>query len=581
MTTAFHGIGIGGDHPIAIGAAYVLACDPVLAAETIARDQIDAELGRLDQALGRTRRHLEQVRAQIPDATPLHIAEVIDAHLLMLTDSALIESVRALIREQKINAAWALQLQRDALVEVFERMDDVYLRARRDDIDHVVRQLQVFLAGRPPAEGLASADLSGRILVAEDLGPADLILLGRRGVAAFVTEHGGVMSHTAILARSLGIPAVLGLRNATRYLRHGEELLLNAELGSVLTGADDAIRAHYARRLAVADARRHALQQLADKPSVTRDGVPVILLANLELPGDVTASRRQGAVGVGLFRTEFLYMNRDQPPDEEAHLAAYLELVRGLDGIPLTIRTLDLGADKPLPCLGDALPRHANPALGLRAIRLCLQEPSLFVPQLRAILRASADGPVRLMLPMITSLTEVDKVLQLIAETRRALRRDGLAFDPLMPVGGMIEVPAAALIAGALARRLDFLSIGTNDLIQYTLAIDRGDDAVGHLYEPLHPAVLRLIRYTAEAGARARTQVGMCGEMAGDPDCTPLLLGLGLRELSMQPGALLAVKERVRSCDIAALTPSVDALMDRLDELEPPALADALESLAG
>jgi phosphotransferase system enzyme I (PtsI) len=291
----------------------------------------------------------------------------------------------------------------------------------------------------------------------------------------------------------------------------------------------------------------------------------------------VVGARDAGAAGVGLYRTEFLYMNRDALPDEEEHLETYLGIIRGLDGIPLTIRTLDLGADKQIPDTSFH-PARTNPALGLRAIRLCLQEPMLFLPQLRAILRASAHGPVRLMIPMISGMAEVNAVLGLIAEARREMRREGIDFDPLMPVGGMIEVPAAALMAGALARRLDFLSIGTNDLIQYTLAIDRVDDAVSYLYDPLHPAVIRLIKHVIDAAALTRTRVSMCGEMAGDPRYTPLLLGLGLRELSMQPGSLLEVKDRVRHCDVGALSRTVAAVIDTLDEMPAQALLEHLEA---
>ena len=577
MTTALLGVGVTGSRPVAIGNAFLLSAGPVASADTIPPERVDAELRRLDGALACARRHLETVRGQIPASTPVHIAEFIDAHLLMLTDSALVDATRDLIRERAINAGWALQLQRDILVEIFDQMEDPYLRTRRDDIDHVVHQIQVYLSNEPPAETLAAADVSGRVIIARDLTPADAILLRHRGVAAFVTEHGGPMSHTAILARSLDIPAVMGVHNATHLLRHGELLVVNAETGTVLAGADSEILEHYRQRLESADVRRTSLRRLVREPSTSRDGVPVVLLANLELPEDVEAARANGASGVGLYRTEFLYMNRTGLPDEEEHYTTYLDIIRGLDGIPLTIRTLDLGLDKNADTVIETSASLTNPALGLRAIRLCLKEPQLFVPQLRAILRASAAGPVRLMIPMISSVAEVETVLGMIAETRRTLRRQGLAFDPLMPVGGMIEVPAAALMAGGLARRLDFLSIGTNDLIQYTLAIDRIDDAVSYLYEPLHPAVLRLIRYTLTAAAESRTRVSMCGEMAGDPRYTRVLLGLGLRELSMQPGSLLEVKDVIRGCDIGVLEATMDDLTGRLDDLTPPELLAALE----
>ena len=577
MTLSLHGVGIDGSRPVAIGAAFMLNRAPALAPTQIPEHQVPKELDRLDAALACARRHLEDVRRQIPAGTPKHIAEFIDAHLLMMTDSALVDATRDLIRERFVNASWALQSQRDTLVEIFDRMEDAYLRTRRDDVDHVIRQIQLFLNAEARTDVLADGDVAGRVIVAEDLTPADTILLRNRGVAAFVVEHGGPMSHTAILARSLDIPAVMGVHRAVQRLRDGELLVVDAETGTVLTELEPAILEHYRARLASFDAHRRELRRLVREPSASRDGVPVVLLANLELAEDVAAARDNGAAGVGLYRTDFLYMNRDALPDEEEHLATYLGIIRGLDGIPLTIRTLDLGADKQIPDTSFH-PARNNPALGLRAIRLCLQEPALFLPQLRAILRASAHGPVRLMIPMISCMAEVNAVRGLVAEARREMRREGVAFDPLMPIGGMIEVPAAALMAGALARRLDFLSIGTNDLIQYTLAIDRVDDTVSYLYDPLHPAVIRLIKHVIDAAATTRTRVSMCGEMAGDPRYTPLLLGLGLRELSMHPGSLLEVKDRMRRCDIGALTRTVSDLVDHLDEMPAQALLDALEA---
>ncbi|WP_462328762.1 phosphoenolpyruvate--protein phosphotransferase [Thiohalocapsa halophila] len=576
MTLSLHGVGIDGSRPVAIGDAFLLSREPSLAPAEIPAHEVPKELERLDAALACARRHLEGIRGQIPAGTPKHIAEFIDAHLLMMTDSALVDATRDLIKERSVNASWALQSQRDTLVAIFDRMEDAYLRTRRDDVDHVVRQIQVFLGAEADTDVLADADVAGRVIVAEDLTPADTILLRHRGVAAFVVEHGGPMSHTAILARSLDIPAVMGVHHAVQRLRQGELLVVDAETGTVLTELEPAILEHYRGRLASFDAHRRELRRLVRKPSASRDGVPVVLLANLELPEDVAGARDNGAAGVGLYRTEFLYMNRDALPDEEEHLETYLGIIRGLDGIPLTIRTLDLGADKQIPDT-NFRPARSNPALGLRAIRLCLQEPALFLPQLRAILRSSAHGPVRLMIPMISGMAEVNAVLGLINEARRQMRRDGLAYDPLMPVGGMIEVPAAALMAGALAKRLDFLSIGTNDLIQYTLAIDRVDDTVSYLFDPLHPAVIRLIKHIIDAAASTRTRVSMCGEMAGEPRFTPLLLGLGLRELSMQPGSLLEVKDRVRHCDVGALTQAVATMLDQLDEMPAQALLEQLE----
>ncbi len=565
MTISMHGTGIDGSRPVAIGRAYLLNREPSPQPAPIAASQVAAELMRLDRALEGARLHLERVREQIPEGTPKHIAEFIDSHLMMMTDSALVDATRDVIREQSVNASYALQSQRDTLVAVFDQMEDAYLRTRRDDIDHVVRQIQQFLGAGPDRAPVVEIDVDGRVVVAEDLTPADTILLRQRGVAAFVVEHGGPMSHTAILARSLDIPAVMGLHRACERLHDGELLVVDAETGSVLTELEPGILEHYRARLAGFDAHRRELRRLVREPAVTLDGTPVLLLANLELPEDVTAARDNGAAGVGLYRTEFLYMNRDVLPDEEEHLENYLSIVRGLDGIPLTIRTLDLGADKQIP---DTVfhPARTNPALGLRAIRLCLKEPGLFLPQLRAILRASAEGPIRLMIPMISCMSEVEAVLQLVSEARRQMRRDGLPFDPLMPIGGMIEVPAAALMAGALAKRLDFLSIGTNDLIQYTLAIDRVDDAVSYLYDPLHPSVIRLIKHVIDSAKATRTPVGMCGEMAGDARFTGLLLGLGLREFSMHPGSLLEVKDRVRRCDRRQMSQTLAPLLEHLEE---------------
>jgi phosphotransferase system enzyme I (PtsI) len=577
MTVACCGLAVATGPCIAVGPAHVLQRGSLsVVPKRITSEEVMTEVARLEQALDAAQQALRAVRRQIPSATPLNVAEFIDSHLLMLEDAALVEPARTLIREQLLSAEWALQQHRDALIQVFEDMEDPFLRSRRDDVDQVVRHVLDFLLGDKQCQQSSDGEISGCVIVAHDISPADTIVLRHRGAAAFVTEHGGPMSHTAILARSLNIPAVMGVRNATRFLHPGETLVVDGGNGVVLADADETILEHYRQRLLALDARRNRLRRLLREPSQTRDGVHVHLLANLELPEDIPGARANGAEGVGLYRTEFLYMNRDNLPDEEEHLAAYREAIRGLDGMPVTIRTLDLGADKQVDGSASGCPPVCNPSLGLRAIRLCLKEPELFRPQLRAILRASADGPVRVMLPLLTSVREIDSVLAMISQVRRELAREGLPFDPALHVGGMIEVPAAALCVDAFAARLDFLSIGTNDLIQYTLAIDRVDDAVNYLYDPLHPAVLRLIRLIIDAGRRARKPVAMCGEMAGDPRFTRLLLGLGLRELSMQPGSLLEVKEVVRGASAAALAGAVAALYDRLDEETAEGLLDAL-----
>ena len=580
MTIAFQGIGVAAARSVAIGPAFITGHGLRTATQaTIERDQIGAELDRLNQAVAAARRALKAVREQIPPSTPVNIAEFIDTHLLMLEDVALVDEVRRIIRDQLCNAEWALQTQRDILVRIFDQMDDPYLRTRRDDVEHVVHQIQAFLQGAAP-HFVTTADLDGVVVVARDLMPADAIVLRHRGAVAFVTEYGGPMSHTAILARSLGIPAVVGAHNVTRYLRQGETLVVDGESGTVLADADEASLAYYQGRRTAIEVRRARLRTLVDRPAVTRDGVAIELLANLELPEDAQIAQANGAVGVGLYRTEFLYMNREDLPDEEEHLANYAEILQGVGGMPVTIRTLDLGVDKRLDSAGGSGPGVCNPALGLRAIRLCLKEPELFRPQLRAILRASALGPVRLMIPMVTNVQEVDAVLALIAELKMDLTAEGLAYDPAMPVGAMVEVPAAALAARALARRMDFLSIGTNDLVQYTLAIDRLDDAVNYLFDPTHPAILRLVRMTIEAGRALDTPVAMCGEMAGDPRFTRLLLGIGLRQFSMQPDALLDIKEIVLDSDTRELQWHTARLFARLDVAEPGQLLDALNQIS-
>jgi phosphotransferase system enzyme I (PtsI) len=584
MTISFQGIGISTSRALALGPAFVDHRGRAKVSQTsIAAAEVEAEIARLDQAVASARQALWAVRNQIPGHTPLNIAEFIDAHLLMLEDAALLEEVRRIVAEQFCNAEWALQVQCDALTRLFDQMEDPYLRTRRDDVEHVVQQIQTFLQSAThvdePAETAPLArDLDGRVVIARDLTPADAILLRHRGAVAFVTEFGGPMSHTAILARSLGVPAVMGIHNITRYLRQDELVLVDGETGTVLADADPQTLASFQNRVRAAERHRIELRRLVGRPSLTHDGVTISLLANLEIPEDAELARSNGASGVGLYRTEFLYMNRQDLPDEEEHLANYAAIVTGLGGMPVTIRTLDLGVDKRVDSVPEPGPGVSNPALGLRAIRLCLKEPDIFRPQLRAILRASALGPVRMMLPLVSNVHEVDTVLALIRQIKGQLDREGLAYDPMLPVGAMIEVPAAALAARALARRLDFLSIGTNDLIQYTLAIDRLDDSVNYLFDPTHPAILRLIRMTIEAARDLNRPVSMCGEMAGDPRFTRLLLGLGLREFSMQPGALLDVKEVILQANTLELRRVVDQIFERLDQDPAGALIDAMNA---
>ncbi|MCF6281631.1 MAG: phosphoenolpyruvate--protein phosphotransferase [Candidatus Polarisedimenticolaceae bacterium] len=567
MSLLCSGIGVGVSRAIAIGPAHLLKSGLIeVQPSTISAKQIDAECESFLQAIKLARRQLKAVRNKIPASTPSDISAFIDTHLLMLEDSALAEAPLELVRIHCLSAAYALQVKRDALVKVFDEMDDPYLRTRKDDVDHVVNQIQKNLRNLG-MDVTSTPDLQGRIIIASDLTPADAILMGNRGVAAFITEYGSPMSHTAILARSLGIPTIVGVHNATRYLQQDETLIVDSEQGIVLADPSWDIIEHFNQRIVQQRYHEAELQQLVNKPSRTLDKTAISLQANIELPEDIDATLTNGAVGVGLYRTEFLFMNRQQLPDEAEHYATYKRVTDGLNGIPVTIRTLDLGADKQTEeGAGLCTPSACNPALGLRAIRLCLKEPELFKPQLRAILRVAADAPVRMLIPMLSSMHELNAVKQLIEEVKQELTKEGLSFNPNIPLGAMIEVPAAALSADAFAKALDFFSIGTNDLIQYTLAIDRIDDEVSHLFDPLHPSVLRLIKMTIDAANRHKIPVSMCGEMAGDPRYTRLLLGLGLREFSMQPGALLEVKKIVRESDLPQLIRRTEQFIKQIDE---------------
>jgi len=572
--------GIGVSRGIAIGRVHVLQRGEMEIPEYAIPEQfIEDEVERFNNALDQARDGLKEIRNHIPVSTAADITSFIDAHLLMLDDFSLAEAPIQLIREQQCNAEWALQMQRDAVVKVFDQMDDVYLRTRRDDVDHVTGRIQRSLMQQDaPRSEIPDSRHDNYILLAEDLAPSDTVLIKHHGVLAFVTEFGGPTSHTAILARSLQIPAIVGLKQAGKYIRDEEFVIVDSNQGVVLVDPDERILKHY-RRLQKEERRYHqALKKLKEAPAVTADGVPISLQANIELPEDIRTTRQAGATGVGLYRTEFLFMNREEPPSEEEQLEDYRRLVRSLKGLPLTIRTLDLGADKQVDGGAQHGPLPTNPALGLRAVRLCLHDPSLFIPQLRAIMRASAYGPVRMLVPMLSSIQEMSQVMALIEQTRTELAAEKLRFDPDMPVGAMIEVPAAAICADIFANRLDFLSIGTNDLIQYTLAVDRVDESVSYLYDPLHPAVLRLIDMILKAGKKAHIPVAMCGEMAGDTRYTRLLLGIGLREFSVHPTSLLEVKHIISESRVSKLSrlsrkailsapgTDVEAIIDRMNQ---------------
>jgi phosphotransferase system enzyme I (PtsI) len=569
--------GIGVSRGVAIGRAHFIRHDAIEVLESaIPAGLVEDEVSRFRNAVETARLQLNAIRDRIPAGAGADISAFIDTHLLMLDDATLATRPVQMIRDRGCNAEWALKLQRDAIADVFDQMDDAYLRTRLGDIDHVINRIQRILLINTHAEAHAEDSLQGAIVLADDLTPAETALLAHQGAAAFATGYGGPLSHTAIMARSGQLPAVVGLHGVQNYIHDGDEVILDGEQGVLVADADPAIIEHYRRRIRRERERQSQLSTQADSPAVSLDGIPVTLMTNIELPGDVESAGREHSSGVGLYRTEFLFMNRRQPPDEEEQYGIYTRVVDSLHGKPLTIRTLDMGADKQVDGAGSGARSVNNPALGLRAIRLCLKDPDLFLPQLRAILRASAHGPVRLMIPMLSNMHELQQVLQLVSETRNRLERSGLAFDPAMPVGGMIEIPAAALSAGAFAGKLDFLSIGTNDLIQYTLAIDRVDDEVNYLYDPLHPAVLQLIRMSIEAGRSQGIPVGMCGEIAGDPRYTRLLLGMGLTEFSMHHTSLQEVKRVINQSSITELAPQVSDLMQCTD---PASLVARLEAL--
>jgi phosphotransferase system enzyme I (PtsI) len=572
MSLALSGIGVS--RGVAIGKAHIILRGSIEVAESaIPNHLVEDEIARFLRAVDSARLQLQSIQKRIPASTGVDIAAFIETHLLMLDDAMLVTIPVDLIREHHCNAEWALKLQRDAVVSVFEKMDDAYLRTRRDDVDHVINRIQRFLLDSNHSDEQGENIVMDNVIVlAYDLTPAETVMLEHQGIKAFATECGGPLSHTAILARSMQIPAMVGTHGLQRYIHDGETVILDGMQGVLIAGADEQLLDYYRERQEKEFQRQIELAKLLDTPAVTRDGTAVRLMANIELPEDIDAVSRTSANGVGLYRTEFLYMNRQQPPDEEEQYDCYVSVIEALKGKPLTIRTLDMGADKQ----ADGISSCSNPALGLRAIRLCLKNHSQFKPQLRAILRASAHGPVRLMVPMLSNTSELHQVLALINDTKISLQRESQAFAADIQIGGMIEVPAAALTAADFASHLDFLSIGTNDLIQYTLAIDRVDDEVNYLYDPLHPAVLRLIKMTIDAGEAAGIPVAMCGEMAGDPRYTRLLLGMGLSEFSMHHTALAEVKSVIHSSSIEALKPLVQELLDNTRTGRIPERIDSL-----
>ncbi len=568
--------GIGVSRGIAIGNVHLLSRGaPEVFERKLDETEIDAEIERYLTALDEASNQLASIQDTIPEDAPKDVASFIDSHILMIKDSMMRKVPIEIIQEQQCNAEWALKQQRDKLVSVFEQMEDDYLRTRINDVEHVINLIQQILKDQQYTVEMKAQPLKGSIIVADDLTPADTVVMQNQNIAGFITELGGPLSHTAILARSLGIPAVVGIQNARLLLMQEEHVVIDGADGMVLAGIDENTIKQYRQKQRDQKEARRKLESLRNISAKSRDGQRISLQANIELAEDINALKQSGADGVGLYRTEFLYIDREEPADETEQLNAYRKVIRALKGKPLTIRTLDLGAEKEFDPDFQG-PLTQNPALGLRAIRRSLKDTELFKQQLRAILRASSTGPVRILLPMITSHTELEQSLAILDQAKRELKNEDKNFDPEIPVGAMIEVPAAALSANILAKQLDFLSIGTNDLIQYTLAIDRIDDQVNYLYDPLHPSVLKLINLTLQAGRRAKIPVAMCGEMAGDSRYTRLLLGMGLQEFSAHPSNLLEIKQIINKSKISELEKPAKKILSTMVPSKIGPMVDAL-----
>lgn len=569
------GSGIG--RGIAIGQAYVLKNNDIEITKTkIRKRDIAAETKRFRAAVVATEAKYKSLLDDLPKSAPKESAAFINAHMMMLRDPLLVNESIKIIRQDQVNAEYALQTQADSLIKVFEKMQDAYLREKRVDVQQVTNRLLRSLLGivSHSIDDSNDEDLSGKIIVGKDLTPAETMFIKGRKVGAFVTDLGSQISHTAIVARSLKLPAVVGLHGSSKYISDNDLLVVDGMRGCIIVNPSNKVLKEYKGRQRAIRQREKDLNQLTRKRSKTQDGQRIQLMANIETAKELKEVKRVNAAGIGLYRTEYLFMNRDQAPSEAEQFRAYKHIVKAVDG-PVIIRTLDIGGDKQLDFNYPQKTSSESP-LGLRAVRLCLNHMDIFKPQLRAILRASAFGKVSIMVPMVSNFDEVNQVLSIIKQTKAELKEQGVAFDSRVKIGGMIEVPAAAIMADVFARKLDFLSIGTNDLIQYTLAIDRVDDAVNYLYDPMHPAVLQLIKHVIDAGERANIPVSLCGEMAANVSYTRLLLGLGLKNFSMDANYLLDVKEKVLNTDSRLLDSMVKTI---LSSENPSEARDNLTSL--
>jgi phosphotransferase system enzyme I (PtsI) len=561
---------------VAIGRAVLIASSRVDVAHYFVDPAlVDAEVQRLRRARDMVVVELTALKEEVPEEAHAELVALLDVHLMLLQDETLAEAVRQWIVERHYNAEWALSTQLEVVARQFDEMEDEYLRDRKADLEQVVERVIAALEatgadGQLPGSMRAARDFAGEdplVLVASDIAPADMIKFKRSVFTGFVTDVGGRNSHTAIVARSLDIPAVVGAREASRIVTQDDWIIIDGDAGVVIVNPSPIVLEEYRFRQRQVELERARLDRLRHTPAVTMDGHAVELLANIELPTDAPAVLAAGAVGVGLFRSEFLFMNREGDlPDEEEQYQAYAGTVQALGGLPVTIRTIDIGADKPLDRPpGEARHDHMlNPALGLRAIRWSLSEPEMFGVQLRAILRASAHGEVRLLVPMVAQMREVRQLFEAIERAKAQLRARGQAYVDV-EVGAMIEVPAAALMLPSLLKHFDFVSVGTNDLIQYTLAIDRADEAVSHLYDPWHPAVLQLVAQTISQAVALGKGVSVCGEMAGDPVFTELLLGMGLRSFSMHPTQVSSIKKRILRADAATWEERLDMILQAED----------------